>query len=131
MLYNVLYSAQSWLTALHTMLDPAQAHYRHTAQQYPPPVLVGFCPARSYCQPSDRSVSSFVVYFSLLGISEDDRAEESDLTTMKLILTSHEGSSSFTTRNISLDSTGQVTVLRSSPQQGRLLSAVFPFILQK
>ena len=36
MLYNVLYSAQSWLTALHTMLDPAQAHYRHTAQQYPP-----------------------------------------------------------------------------------------------
>ena len=51
--------------------------------------------------------------------------EESDLTTMKLILTCHEGSSAFNTRNIALDSTGQVTVLRSSPQQGRILSAVF------
>ena len=49
--------------------------------------------------------------------------EESDLTTMKLILTCHEGSSTFSTRNIPLDSTGQVTVLRSSPQQGRILSA--------
>jgi len=36
---------------------------------------------------------------------------------MKLILTCHEGSSTFSTRNIPLDSTGQVTVLRSSPQQ--------------
>ena len=90
------------------------------------------CPSVNSCVPSDNTSRAESAVLSTLQCSLRgwQPGGQSDFRTMKLVLSCHEGSSTFTTRTINLDSTGgQVTVLRSSPQQGRILSLIFAKIL--